>query len=93
MPCNQKLSAKVTLGRCSEWPRSYCSGKMTVYRHRVRCAVWKHMKCNCAVRGEVPVLAHCFPVWVQCSGCGYAPTGEKLSKLFKKLLRLATDTR
>lgn len=59
--------------RCLEWSEYHCSGHMKVNRHGSKCKIWRGEKCDCPIRGRTWVGAHEYPVFAQCSECGFAP--------------------
>ncbi len=73
--------------RCSWGSDYYCSGRYEANKHDDKCPIWTGKECDCSVKSLTWVAAHRLPVWVQCSGCGEAPsTSEEQAQLLGKVL-------
>jgi hypothetical protein len=59
--------------KCLEWSSFYCTGHMKLNRHSSRCKIWEGGECDCFILNRTWVAVHKLPMFVQCSGCGYAP--------------------
>lgn len=82
-----KDSQKKTGFRCVEWLSDYyCSGEMVVRSHDRSCPIWKGLECDCSIKFRTWVGAHSLPVFVQCSGCGYAPANTVQLILMGRML-------
>lgn len=72
--------------RCIEWGPSYCSGEMMIRKHDRSCQIWSGKECDCSIKCRTWVGAHNLPVFVQCSGCGYAPGKTEQVLLMGRML-------